>query len=240
MRLVFWLNCLSPHQLPYIVHLMDDERVDKVAIVTGCAMEKTRKEMGWDVTSVVGLRECDIHISPPLQVIGHLLAERTTDSIHLFSGIRGFGFVFSVFRKSLSFNVKRGLIVERPNTFAFGHPNGKPLWLHRLRWQLQDRKYFPMIDYVFAMGEDAVSFFRSLNHRWKVFPFAYCTKQIDTGIQMDEFNKSETGFCFVGSLSWRKNVALLLEATHCIICKRMLTGGVKSPSMVMAIKKANC
>ena len=27
MRLVFWHNCLSPHQLPYVVKLMDDERV---------------------------------------------------------------------------------------------------------------------------------------------------------------------------------------------------------------------
>lgn len=224
MRLVFWQNSLSPHQLPYIVHLMDDERVDKVVIVAGCVVTQTRKKMGWDVASIVGLKECDIYTSPPVKIIDDLFAERRTDTIHLFSGIRGFKFVYSAFKRSLFFNVRRGLIVERPNTFAFGHSNGKPLWLHWLRWQLQDRKYFPMIDYVFAMGEDAVSFFRSLSHRWKVFPFAYCTQQIDIGIQMDEFNKSETRFCFVGSLSWWKNVALLLEATHYTICKRMLTG----------------
>lgn len=34
MRIVFWQNCLSPHQLPYIVHLMDDKRVDEVVVVT--------------------------------------------------------------------------------------------------------------------------------------------------------------------------------------------------------------
>ena len=33
MRIVFWQNCLSPHQLPYIVHLMDDKRVGEVVVV---------------------------------------------------------------------------------------------------------------------------------------------------------------------------------------------------------------
>ena len=46
MRIVFWQNCLSPHQLPYIVHLMDDKRVDEVVVVTEESISDERKKMG--------------------------------------------------------------------------------------------------------------------------------------------------------------------------------------------------
>ena len=49
-RFVFWQNCLSPHQLPYIVHLLDDARVNEVVIVTNEVVSDERKNMGWDVT----------------------------------------------------------------------------------------------------------------------------------------------------------------------------------------------
>lgn len=46
MRIVFWQNCLSPHQLPYIVHLMDDKRVDEVVVVTEESISDERKKNG--------------------------------------------------------------------------------------------------------------------------------------------------------------------------------------------------
>ena len=46
MRIIFWQNCLSPHQLPYIVHLLDDKRVDEVVIVAGEMVSDSRKK--WD------------------------------------------------------------------------------------------------------------------------------------------------------------------------------------------------
>lgn len=49
MRIVFWQNCLSPHQLPYIVHLMDDKRVDEVVVVTEESISDERKKMGWEL-----------------------------------------------------------------------------------------------------------------------------------------------------------------------------------------------
>ena len=55
-RFVFWQNCLSPHQLPYIVHLLDDARVNEVVIVTNEVVSDERKNMGWDVTVFPGLQ----------------------------------------------------------------------------------------------------------------------------------------------------------------------------------------
>lgn len=211
MRLVFWQNCLSPHQIPYIVKLAGDPRVDKVVFVTDKTVSDERKKMGWGEDFFPGLRETtEVYIDPSIQTIDFLLASRTEDSVHLFSGIRGFAFVFSVLKRSLRYRLKRGIIVEQPNTFFHGIENAKPLWLHKLRYVLQDKRYISSIDYVFAMGSTAVSFFQSLNRRWRVFPFAYCTDSNDSMRAVDVSDKLR--ICFVGGLESRKNVMLLLQA----------------------------
>lgn len=169
-RFVFWQNCMSPHQLPYIVHLLDDERVDEVVVVTDEIIPEERKNMGWNVTQFPGLERCDVKLSPSDNEIHELLSKRQENSIHFFSGIHGYPFVTKVLDISLKYNVKRGIITERPNTFKFGLANGKPLWLHRIRFFIQDRKYAKHIQYVFAMGEDAVRYFRSVWKHWEVFP----------------------------------------------------------------------
>ena len=167
-RFVFWQNCLSPHQLPYIVHLLDDARVNEVVIVTNEVVSDERKNMGWDVTVFPGLERCDVRLSPSNSEIHELLSKRQEESIHFFSGIHGYPFVTKALDMSLKYDVKRGVISERPDTFKFGLANGKPLWLHRIRFFIQDRKYARHIQYVFAMGDDAVSYFRSV---WKYWAF---------------------------------------------------------------------
>lgn len=81
-RFVFWQNCLSPHQLPYIVHLLDDARVNEVVIVTNEVVSDERKNMGWDVTVFPGLERCDVRLSPPNSEIHELLSKRQEESIH--------------------------------------------------------------------------------------------------------------------------------------------------------------
>lgn len=220
MRIVFWQNCLSPHQLPYIVHLLDDERVDSVVVASGELISEERKKMGWDVNSYIGLGKCEVHLSPALQTIDELLSLRVEDSYHIFSGIRGFQFVFTVFQRSLKFKLKRCMVTERPNTYFGGFPNGKPLWLHWLRWKIQERNNIPMVEKVFAMGGDAVDFYSSVSSQWKVIPFGYCTQPLSL---LD--SPAMTGcprISFVGSLSWRKSVDKLLIST--MMLKKMIDG----------------
>lgn len=119
-RFVFWQNCLSPHQLPYIVHLLDDARVNEVVIVTNEVVSDERKNMGWDVTVFPGLERCDVRLSPPNSEIHELLSKRQEESIHFFSGIHGYPFVTKALDMSLKYDVKRGMISERPDTFKFG------------------------------------------------------------------------------------------------------------------------
>lgn len=211
MRIVFWQNCLSPHQLPYIVHLLDDERVDSVVIVANEAISKGRKDMGWNMTNYPNLEKCEIYLNPMPQMIEYLFSIRSEDTWHLFSGIRGFKFVFDALKVSLKYKLNRGLVVELPNTFYRGISNAKPLWMHRFRFYLQDRKYASYISKVFAMGNNAVRYYHSLSNQWQVFPFAYCTNECH--LNMCNIN-GNAKFVFIGSLSPWKSPKSIVYAVH--------------------------
>ncbi len=209
MRIVFWQNLLSIHQLPYIAHLLDDSRVNEVIVVVGEEIDKNRATMGWKVPQIDGLSRCKIIVNPQDYEIKDIFSKNEIESWHLFSGIRGFKFVYNAFKISLNYQIKRGLITERPNTFAFGITNGKPLWLHKIRFLLQDKKYTKYIEKVFAMGDDAVSYFHSVCKKWNVIPFGYCTET--TYIPIESIS-DRINFCFIGSLSWWKAPQNIIKA----------------------------
>lgn len=212
MRIVFWQNCLSPHQLPYIARLPEQSGVDEVVVVAGEAISRSRKEMGWSVAQYDGLESCKVYVNPHEKLIGAMLAERQQDSWHLFSGIRADRFVFKCLKMSMVYKLHRGIISERPNTYDFRRniENAKPLWMHRLRFRLQDYHYARHMDVVFGIGHEAVNYFLSVNRHWQVFPFCYCTQ----AVHVDSISQSEGGvrFVFVGSLSRRKAAGRIIEA----------------------------
>lgn len=212
MRIVFWQNCLSPHQLPYIAHLLDDERVDEVVVVAGETMSSARKDMGWSVAQYEGLDRCKVYVHPHDNIIYSLFEKRQDNSHHLFSGIRADMFVFKCLKISMAFSLKRGIITERPNTYDFKHniSNAKPYWLHRIRFWLQDRKYAKHIQTVFAMGHEAVEYFQTLGMKWQVFPFCYCTVPVSNNIINSSLNDKLPKYLFCGSLtSWKAPLAIV-------------------------------
>ena len=211
MNIVFWLNSLSPHQLPYITCLLDDKRVNRVICVASDDVTDKRKEMGWSISDVD--ENLEIKISPSTEEMQRIFQENQKESWHLFSGIRGFQTVFTAFKMSLTYDISRAIITESPYTYAFGRTNGKPLWLHKIRFYLQDYKYKRHIKKVFAIGEKAEKYFSSISAKWEVIPFAYCTKQRDITVTEHEGCLKT---CFVGSLSQRKAPQLIIKA-----CKDM-------------------
>lgn len=211
MRIVLWQNCLSPHQLPYIVHLLDDERVDEVVVVASETVSGVRKNMGWSVAEYEGLDKCQVYVQPHDKIIESLFANRQEDTQHLFSGIRADMFVFKCLKMSLAYQLKRGIITERPNTYDFKHniPNAKPYWLHRIRFWLQDRKYAKQISNVFAMGKEAVDYYKSLGMKWNVFPFCYCTQAMSPVAKDTNQDVKLPQYLFCGSLtSWKDPFAI--------------------------------
>lgn len=84
---------------------------------------------------------------------------------------------------SLTYDVKRFIITEPPLTYK------KPLWMHYLRFYLQDYKYVKHIDGIFGFGQAAVDYYRSISKHWKVFPFQYVTEST----QRTSFQTSSSG-----------------------------------------------
>ena len=246
MRIVFWLNCLSPHQLPYIIHLMDDERVDDVVVVAGETVSGARKEMGWNVEQYDGLDKCKVYVHPHDKIIDSLFADRQRDSQHLFSGIRADRFVFKCLQMSLIYHLRRGLISERPNKYDFKHniPNAKPYWLHRMRFWLRDKKYAKCIQTVFAMGHEAVEYFQSLGMQWQVFPFCYCTHPLSITEEQPVSEDVLPRYLFCGSLSLRKDPSAIVQALSIIDANKlggvnMIGDGLLRCSLESEIKKLN-
>jgi glycosyltransferase involved in cell wall biosynthesis len=202
MNIVFWQNCLSPHQIPYIKELVRDDRVNRIILIAPVRLLSERKEMGWQNYYI--LDGVEIIVKPKVSEIERVFCENQNDSIHLFSGIRADKSVYEYFKISLKYDIKRGLITEPPFIFK------ARLLFHKIRFFVFDYKYISKIDYIFAMGDMAVKYYGFWSRKWKVFLFAYCVDLMSNDVQVSESNKMR--FVYVGSLIKRKNVSLLLRS----------------------------
>lgn len=202
MILIFFQNCVSPHQVPYIKELVLNPKVNDVYLIVPRYDYNERQEMGWNNKKLIEDTGIKFIYKPNEEVIKELLTNNE-NSYCFFSGIRADADVFSWFKASLKYDVKRYIITEPPFTF------NKPLWMHYIRFFLQDYKFVKYIDGIFGIGEDAVKYYRTISKRWKVFPFQYVT---DHNERIKAAPSGNLKLLFVGSLSKRKNVILVLEA----------------------------
>lgn len=202
MTLLFFQNCVSPHQMPYIKELVHMQGVDKVILITPRIVYDERAEMGWENNDLLKDKGLEFHLTPSIEDVKCLLS--VDDSlVCLFSGIRADDDVFVWFRLSLTYPVKRYIVTEAPFTYH------KPLWMHYVRFYLQDYRFVKDIKGVFAIGEQAVDYYKSISNRWNVFPFQYVTEKIKRTLPVPTGNLQ---LLFVGSLSPRKNVGMVIEA----------------------------
>ncbi|MFV8372673.1 glycosyltransferase family 4 protein [Flavobacterium sp. LB2P74] len=202
MNIIFWQNCLSPHQIPYIKELVRDQRINRIILIAPVRVLSEREKMGWHNYST--LDGIEIIIAPTVSEIKRIFFENQDSSIHLFSGIRADRLVYEYFKISLKYDVKRGLITESPFVFK------ARMLLHKIRFLLYDYKYVSKIDYVFAMGNTAEDYYNFWSKKWRVFLFGYCVDVIPNDLPALQSNKMR--FVYVGSLTKRKNVSLLLSS----------------------------
>ncbi len=234
MNIFFWQNCISPHQVPYIRHISDDERIDRVVLIAPRVDYDERKDMGWDAEKMLKGSHLEVYVKPDKKTIDDLFSYEKENTVHLFSGIRGDYETFQFFLQSRSYNLKRGFIQEPPYTYD------KPLWAHYIRFFIQDRKFIKDFQYVFAIGDEAVSYFSSWSKKWKVVPFVYCVEpeKIEDTTTI-EINKP-LSICYVGSLSRRKNVSVLLEAMISVDAKLDIYGdGDKRAELANFVRENN-
>lgn len=206
MNLLFFQNCISPHQVPYIKELCHDSRVASVHLVVPRIDYSQRADMGWNGSKLTDGTQIKLHLRPTDGDVHQLFA--AGDTYAFFSGIRADADVFRWFRLSLAANVRRGIITERPNVTTL-----KPLLLHRLRFMLQDSRFVGSISYVFAFGDMAAAYYRSLSKQWKVVPFGYCTSVACPPMAIsDKPADGRMRLLFVGTINRNKNIMAVLNA----------------------------
>ncbi len=205
--------------MPYIEELA--KRHDVTVIVPFIAYE-SREMMGWGKFETS--KAVRLIVSPTDEEVQNLFEEPYEGrTVALFSGISAFRDVKPWFLISLDYPVERASITEAPYTFKY------PLWMHKLRFLIQDMKYVKYVKYVFAIGRGCQDYYRTWSSQWRVVPFAYCVGDISldgtksdapAGNAIDEKltadasadNSQKAQFCFVGSLDRRKNVMTILKA----------------------------
>lgn len=204
MNVLFFQNCISPHQMPYIKELAMMTEIESVTVVSPVENLEERKEMGWGNTARA-TEKMNVIISPGQERIEELLNKyKGRDTWCMFSGINAFPEVSAWFRTSLRYNVRRGIITEPP--YIYEHP----LWQHAIRFALKDWKYTRYIDKFFVMGDEYVWYYKMWSRRWDVIPFMYCTEWRERRLPVPD--SSSLRILYVGSLSHRKNVSELLQA----------------------------
>lgn len=217
-KFIFFQNCISPHQMPYIEELSKRDDVEHVWVVAPRLAYSERSAMGWPETWTTSSEKLSVIINPDDGEVLKLFGNE--GCLCTFLGISAFPEIKHWLLLSLPFNVKRGIITEPPYTFD------KPLWLHKIRFALKDWRYVKYFDYVFAIGEDCAEYYKLWSKRWKVVPFMYCTEDVDLTAEIRRntqkiITERELRICFVGSLDRRKNVRELMEAMTQIKDKRL-------------------
>jgi glycosyltransferase involved in cell wall biosynthesis len=204
MNLIFWQNIVSPHQMPYINELVNQPDVSDVVLIVPETMSIERKQMGWKLNEINS--KIKLWVNPSDNEIEEIYKKYTLNTYHIYSGrIGAFPFVTKAFKISLKYPIKRGIISEQPFTYK------KPLFLHFFKTLLYEYRYLKRIDYVYAIGEKAVRWYKLWNKKWEVIEFAYC---VDNPFSSQEIciNHKEIKLVYVGSLIPLKNTLLLLKA----------------------------
>ena len=205
MVLLFFQNCVSPHQIPYIKEICHDARVENVYLITPRTDYEMRTEMGWDSSQLLEGTSIVFYLRPSDEELKRLLQKKGI--VALFTGIRADKDVFRWFKLSLGFHVERGIITEAPLVY------NKPLLFHYARFLLQDCRYVKSIHYIFAIGALGAKYYSFWSKRWKVFPFVYCTEYGEgEEIFFPVLSDYPVRFLFVGSMNKRKNVGIILKA----------------------------
>lgn len=210
MNILFFQNCVSPHQMPYIKLLPSFAEVNDVMVIVPEVNIDSRKAMGWNVSGLMNMPGIEFLIAPSeieVQAIYNKYADANTWCIY--SGINSFPEIIPWFRMSLKYKVKRAIITEPP--LIYNHP----LWQHAIRFALKDWRYVPYIDKFFVMGDDFLRYYRFWSKHWNVIPFMYCTEWTDRTYSSSSKRRLQTlKVLYVGALSHRKNVRILLKAAQ--------------------------
>jgi len=201
-RIIFWQNIVSPLQAPFIREVARKFNGDVILAVPRKLTDE-RVALGWTVP------DCSpalLVVNPGQKEIEELIIRnRSKETYHFFSGMRGYPFVWSAFRTSLNVKTFR-VIISEPCCWQ-GFKGG----LRLLRGRLDACRYGQSINYIFAVGGLAVRWFKMCGfENSKIVNFAYFTAQPKPE-PCSESLDGEYKIVFLGQCIKRKGIDLLVE-----------------------------
>lgn len=189
---------VSIHQSAFIKALSAG---NDVVLVAGQSMEHERVEQGWKVPS---MGNAIVLVSPDEIEINKLLEDQS--AVHVFSGIDGYPFVYSNFKKALSHNINASVLAE-PYDWRGWKGN-----LRALKYKLLFLKYGDKISHLFVTGRkgqecyEKCGFPKSKIHQW-----GYFTEDNKISLSKKDIEKYKARLLFVGQLDDNKNIKSIIN-----------------------------
>lgn len=210
-QIVFWQNIPSLHQSPLIKAVADVARIP-VFVLTGTDVPEHRIRQGWTRPD---FGRAQLFVQPDNRLQEDLLYFNPKDTVHIFSGIHAYPFVYTAFRRAVATPAVIGVYLERQ------HSAGWKGILRFLRSRMNALLYNARIDFLLAIGELGVSWYRQAGFLpRKIFPFGYFVDPFvdpldplpNIAVVDPPRPNGEFVFLFVGQLARHKGLDLLLNA----------------------------
>ena len=193
MRIIFWQNIISPHQLDFLKALSNNF---DITLIVEQVQDSYRAKDGWDVPEYDFLK---VVVKPSLDSLDEYFED--SDIIHVFSGISGYKLVYEGFKKAVKYNAKIGVLSEPINMIGI-----KGI-LKLLRGNYQRLKYGEKIGFIAATGDLGIQTYLKFGYnKEKLFQWGYFVDY-----NGPDFQLKKNQAVFVGQLTNRKQIIPLTE-----------------------------
>lgn len=202
-RIVFWQNIPSIHQAPLIREVARLSECETVVVAQGDISQR-RRSQGWTRPD---FGKASLIIEPEKAVQDKLLTDSAVDTVHIFSGIHAYPLVRRALRQAAATEATIGIYAEGQR------PEGWKGLLRMLRSKLNARIYGERIDFILAVGETGVRWYRRSGFsEEKLFPFGYFVDPSPSVASTEPEMGGPFKFICVCELSPHKGVDILLRA----------------------------
>lgn len=192
MKLYFWQNIISPHQLDFLREISTYHRV---MLIVEQVQDQYRANDKWEVPTYDFL---DVIVAPDEFEMKTLFLDK--NDFHIFSGISSYKMVHSAFKMAVAGDCKIGIISEPLNL------KGVKGALRLMRGKIQQYKYGSKIKFIAATGYDGVETYRMFGYdEDKIFQWGYFVNELLLEIQ----NRQD--IIFVGNLNYNKQIEPLVN-----------------------------
>lgn len=202
-RLVFWQNIPSILQAP-LLRSLANRWTGEVTVVTERGLPDRRRALGWERPD---FRPARLVISPSRNTRAEVLEEAPEASVHIFSGFHAEPNTYATFRAAVRRHLDVGVFAEPARSAGVKGLFRRILYgYHSLRWSRH-------LKILLATGSLGVDWYRRCGFPEQILhPFAYFVQPLDGSSQEADSRVTGVRFLYVGELTDRKGVDLLLRA----------------------------